>query len=388
MNRVSKIAVVGVASALAAAGLAMHVPGAPPSSAAKPPIALAVGEPAAKEAAHVDVPITLVAAHPQSCDATLAKLEAGLRLPSAAIDEGAANALATAARGAVVSEANPEPPCARRAFELVARSTSCGNALTAIAAGLFAGDLFDADWSASLVEGATPKCLESYLPPLQHTTNVSMKLVRAVEKIAKDGASEELRAAGWLVLGSLELVAKRRREPEIASYVEGILKAKLASAAKEERQALLEAAGNGACEACTPEVALAAKDTDWRIRRASASAGRFLPSRGAVMGMCDRLRDEAAPVRELAAWSMQWRGEHDELRVDCLAGAATGDATLDVRRTAARALTVLAPSSKRAHGVVERLADDSNPEEVRSIAEQFLSGEGSDRAANISNVQM
>jgi hypothetical protein len=202
-----------------------------------------------------------------------------------------------------------------------------------------------------------------------------MNLVRAVESIAKGGATDDLREAGWLVLGSLEHAARAKKDTATVAYIEGLLKTKLGATAKDERVAVLEAAGNGGCEACDEDVAAAAHDPDWRLRRVSAAARRFRPTRGAVDGMCERLeKDDARVVREQAAWSMQWRGDHDEQRVDCLARAASRDTTSEVRRAATRSLTVLAPASPRAFGAVERLADESSAADVRAIAEQFLSG--------------
>lgn len=307
-----------------------------------------------------------------SCDAIVQRVTRGLGLADDDVTEDTANSLAMLATGATYSQYGGDAACSERLYRAVAADPSCGRALGPVASGMLAGDAFPADLASALVDGARTDCLKRILPPLQRVTNVNMKLAKSVEKIAR-GGNEELREGAWLVLGSLAQAAHAQGNEEVVRYVEGAIREKLASAKASDRTPALEAAGNAGCESCAGELEAADEDADWRVRRAATAARRFIPQRRGVERMCKSLeRDSATGVREHAAWSMLWRADHDELRVGCLAEAAMKDGTPDVRRAATRSLTLLVGRSKRALGAVDRLARESDSEEVRKIATEFL----------------
>ena len=305
-----------------------------------------------------------------SCERKLQAMKDGLG--ASALDDDAANALTTTARSTAASDATTDTACALRAYQLLAADRSCGRGKTAIVAGLFVGDLFQADWTAQLVDDGSPACLRALLPAVQSTTNVSVRLEGSVEKIARSSPDPELRDAGWLALGSIELAAKNRGATDVVRLADAALRSKLDAANGNERTTLLEAAGNGACDGCRDQIVRARTDDDPRVRAAAVGASRFAPEPDAVDTMCDRLRrDDEAGVREQAAWAMGWRPEHDSPRVDCLASAAAKDGAPGVRRAATRSLTVLGPRSTRAVSALDRLAKESDDPDVRRIADEY-----------------
>jgi HEAT repeat protein len=183
-----------------------------------------------------------------------------------------------------------------------------------------------------------------------------------------DNASE----AGFLALGSLGLAARRANVPEAVTLVERTLSTELARR-DARRLVLIEAAGNAACEACTPELVRALGDADPWTRRAAAASLRFRADRASLTRTCAVLdRDVSPSVREHAAWALAFEESFASDRAGCLARAAASDDDLDVRRTATRSLTRLTGENVARDRALFALAKEPNPRAVRLVALEHL----------------
>jgi hypothetical protein len=197
------------------------------------------------------------------------------------------------------------------------------------------------DRATKLAVAGDLSCAKRTLPSVQQAANVDAKLAGAVVKATALASDRETADAAWMVLGTVELRARLTGAQEIARSVDGRIAAELRrrTASGVDTTALLEAAGNGGCEACTADVERAMKAKDARTRRIAAGALRFSEHQGSVAEACRVLRTDAdETVRAHVAWSLGWSRLDLDARVACLREAALKDTNEGVRTDAARAL--------------------------------------------------
>ncbi len=303
---------------------------------------------------------------PGTCDEVIVEArEASARDP---LPERDANALYAHVHGAARDEA-----CGR-ALARAAEELPCeGHALGAVVSGLVSQGAFPVSATRRLVARARTgeACMKEILPSVQHAINVDIALARDVRAVAA-GKDENASQAGFLALGSLGLAARRSGATEVVAMVERTLSAELAKG-DARRIVLLEAAGNAACEACTPALVRALGDVDPWTRRAAVASFRFRADRPSLLRTCAALeRDAAASVREHAAWALAFEDAFGPERAACLARAAAADPDLDVRRTATRGLTRLAGENAGRDRALLALAKAPHPAEVRLVALEHL----------------
>jgi hypothetical protein len=88
------------------------------------------------------------------------------------------------------------------------------------------------------------------------------------------------------------------------------------------------------------------------------------------------LRDEAEPVREQAAWAMEWETGATGERVACLATAAARDPSGRVRQRGALSLTRLALDDNFARSALLHLTSEDYESNVRDVALRWIGSHG------------
>lgn len=317
-----------------------------------------------------------------TCDATLGRIHAALeRADQASWRPDQLSELVLVGRHAVdldtrdALDRQRSRTCAARAVEALRASPTCGSPYGAVASGLFGADRFPSSTEASLLERArSPECRTRLVQSAQFSANVDDRLAADVERLtASDADGADANQSAWFALGSIELAARRHGQARLANRLDGRIARSLHASSGERRLLLLGVAGNAACRACEPDLLTAANDDDVHVRRAAAGAWRFDESAEAVRRMCDPLLGDAdADVREHAAWSLRWSDVADQDRVECLVTAAATDESLDVRKSAALSLTLLAPRSALARSGLRHLTSPEYPGEIENIARSYL----------------
>lgn len=275
------------------------------------------------------------------------RADAGGAAGASAGARGEAAAAATDARARAGGEACA--PRVRRWLE----SQPCTAAYGVVASGAFGADSWPAAFTAAVVGRALDRaargelgCAKVVLPSVQSASRVDAELI-AVLRRARGAPDAGVVDASWLVLGTMELRAREAEQPDLARVVDDEIAAELARRAPGDRGALLEAAGNGGCTGCAPDVARATLSADPLTRRAAVGALRFVGEPRAASALCVSLRsDDDARVRAHAAWSLGWSDVAAETRIACLREAARLDRSADVRADAAQALASLAPGTR------------------------------------------
>jgi hypothetical protein len=184
--------------------------------------------------------------------------------------------------------------------------------------------------------------------------NPDASIATALSKLTRD---EDVREAAWLSFGSIAETARTSGDVALADSIDAAIAPALAASTGEEHLVLVRAAGNAGCSECASILARDATSSDPSLRRAAIAAHRFLPSAGAVAGMCATLEtDTDAGARDLAAWALEWRTTHAAERADCLERAALSDASKGVRLQAVRALGILSDDASPAEEALARLS--------------------------------
>lgn len=266
--------------------------------------------------------------------------------------------------------AEEKAACKRGLYARLADQKTCGRAAGAIAAGLFGVSGVDPRDVARAVEGVTSlSCGLRTIEAAGFAGDVDLTLAKAIERFQRSAPDEETRRTAWLAYGSIGEIAGRRGRADVVSHVEGVLAPKLEHARGEERVLMLRAAGNAGCRRCLPALRAALADPSPSVRERAAAAFRFVDDAEAVQVMCTRLLEDAdGQVRDLSAWSLQWRLGAGAERARCLARAAKDDTNVLVRRSSARSLGLLAKESAPAHEALLTIAGDDYPDDVREIA--------------------
>ena len=313
---------------------------------------------------------------PRTCDEAVENIHAALVRPDVELTGSDITDLLAVARDAVEVETDAGSACEPFVLRELESAASCERAYGAVAAAVFSSEKATTSRIDAVVARARPPCQTILFGALQNGVHVDADLALLVERAARS-AQGERRTTAWLALGSLELIASSRGESAVAHRLDDVLHAALKSAPAADRVMMLEAAGNGRCTSCIPEILAALRDPKWDVRRSAAAASRFHESPRAVKGMCDRLlEDDEMAVREQAAWSLRWRGNDDEERVECLVTGAATDRALSVRTTATMSLVVLASRSASARSALRHLTGPEYPPEIRAMANSYFLSAG------------
>lgn len=313
---------------------------------------------------------------PPSCDEVVARAERGMATPDDVLTDSEHDAILYATREAVRPGNSEADACRPRLFNLLADAKECGRAHSAVAAGLFGVGGVDPRDVTRAVSRAAPGCSARVVEAAGFAAAVDDELVETVAKIARtnDGGT---RRSAWLTYGSLGEIARATGRGGIYGKVDRVLAAEIANRVGSDRLLFVKAGGNAGCTSCIPAFVSALKDADPDVRRAGAAGFRFIDTRSAVNTMCDRLeKDTDLTVREIAGWSLQWRGQNDELRATCLVRAAATDGARAVRQQATQSLAILAYESDPARAALVHLTGEEAQPEVRRLAMSHLMSEG------------
>jgi hypothetical protein len=190
--------------------------------------------------------------------------------------------------------------------------------------------------------------------------------------LAESASDDTIRRAAWLSYGSLGETAERTGDVALARRVSARVERELHSAKGERRLVLVKTAGNAACSGCLPEVARDLVSPDVARRISAVAAHRFVDDRASVEVMCSALaKDAQDAVRDMAAWSLEWRGGAVGQRAKCLESAVRLDPSRRVRLQAVLALGVLSDRHTEAHRALEHLALDTDLD-MQPFAERAL----------------
>lgn len=233
---------------------------------------------------------------------------------------------------------------------------ACGRAHAAALAGAFTAGI-EPSLVAETVDQAKTSCAAMVVESAGFATRVDATLAAALE--ARTHADDEaVRRAAWLAYGSIAETARRTGAPDaVADDIDRTLARRLDRARGDELLLFVRAAGNAGCAPCAPRLARLSASTDMALRRAATASLRFLVDDASVSLMCQRvLHDRDDGVRDLAAWSLEWRTTQAAVRVDCLERAARGDASQRVRTQSVLALGILANDVGGAASALTRIA--------------------------------
>lgn len=225
--------------------------------------------------------------------------------------------------------------CTPRLVGWLAASQCASSTTGVVAAAAFSSEsMHTADMNA-LLENPSADCAKQLLPAVQQAARVDEGTHLAVRRFTRS-SDPAIAGGAWLVLGTLETIARNGDDAKLAGDIDAELGAALDRATSENRANFLEAAGNGGCRSCAQSIATASLDADPWVRRAAAVARRFDPK--GARAMCSALGDSNATVREHAAWALGLQTDEPDVRASCLGRAANGDASEDVRKSAQRSL--------------------------------------------------
>ncbi len=318
------------------------------------------------------------------CDEVVREITAQVSDPHRELSKDEQNELFTLSLRGVAMAPWREPNCPKRLRVVFEREMTCGITTQKVAEGLFAGDLWDPEWTADLLEKAEkikPACVEPLIVGTQvaHTTN--LRLSRVLEKFAKKHPSGDVRMMAWLGLGSHEDLARKAGLKTVEASIDAVLARELTVATERHRIDLLEAAGNAVCTGCRLKILEASRDADAYVRRAGMGALRGFADEDAVKLMCQGVaHDREGKVREHVAWALRWTSTHPKVRATCLADAARDDTEPPVRMSATFSLTYLSEDSEDAFAEVLSLRDDA-PDDVEQAVREHLQASSGARSS-------
>lgn len=306
-------------------------------------------------------------------------------LPLWSLDLPADEGLTDSARDRIQEEAHElmrrTSPGDPRRGELLDRLTlrehhpRCGRAHSAALSGALTQESVEPELVARAVERADTGCDEVVLESAGFARNIDARLVAAIRRRVGSQADATTRAA-WLAYGSIaETARSARADPSpLAQEIDAALSARLNVAGSVEEQLLfVRAAGNAGCVACRPSLAKIARSATPDLRRAAIAAHRFLDDESSVDLMCAALAREGDDrTRDLAAWSLEWRGTYGTKRARCLSAAAERDPSARVRVQSTLALGILADTITDATNALERLALRAADDRVAKLARGAL----------------
>ncbi len=310
------------------------------------------------------------------CDLVVQKVTDALR-SEAELSRDDQNKLFTLALRGVADAPWRETDCPARLYEVLKKEMTCGLSTQVVASALFSGDRFAIDWQAELLEQATPKCEERLVVASQTSSKTTVRVAKALLKLAKGSQEEDSRMLAWLALGSHEGVARKASQKEAVNFIDKLIVDELGRAKEQHRIDLLEAAGNGPCTGCRPLVLVASNDANPYVRRAAFGALRYFEDEAAVARMCVGLAKDKAPlVREHLGWSLRWVESHVEKRVDCLEKAARDDEESSVRMSSTGSLTYLSEDLQDAYDAILELREDGPEDVQRAVIDHLRVSDG------------
>ena len=202
--------------------------------------------------------------------------------------------------------------------------------------------------------------------------NITSKpLARSVlEAVRSSEPSSDAQRMAWLAYGSLAEIAYSSGDQPLSRELEiPIREALLSARGAEERSFQLSVAGNAGCRSCYSEIKKSLKHPHPDLRMTATHSLRFLEAPEIVEHLCDALLGDAQPaVRDIAAWSLQWRRTEPEARAECLVAAAASDPSIQVRKQAVLALNKLSEDLEVARDGLLHLTLPEYPEPVRRLA--------------------
>ncbi len=315
------------------------------------------------------------------CELVLRKVTDALR-NEGDLSRDEQNTLFTLALQGVTAAAWQAKDCPVRLFETLKKEMTCALSTQVVAAGLFAGDRFEASWQAQLLDGATPRCQEPLIVAAQTSSKTSASIVKTLLKWSKRSVAEDGKMLAWLALGSHERIARKTAQHQLVKLIDHEIAGELAHAKDQHRIDLLEAAGNGPCTACLPHILAASSDGDPHTRRAALGALRFVDDKAHVERVCRAVTQDNTPtVREHLAWALRWSEKHAATRVACLEKAAREDSESLVRMSAAGSLTYLSGDVQSAYDAILGLRDDAPDDVQRAVIEHLHVSDGPTKPA-------
>ncbi len=320
-----------------------------------------------------------------TCDETLVEIRKRLTIDDKTLTDKDHDELVYLPRIATRDpDAGADANCGARIAELLTPLASCGRAANALAVGLFGGATVSASVVRDVLKAAQPGCRAVFAESAGFASDPGPDLLDELEREANALADDRpAYEAAWLAFGSLGETAARLGRKELQASVERRVIKALRTSSASDRLLMLRVAGNAACAPCASHFISSLKDNSAEIRRAGTSGLRFITTGAAVARMCERLEnDNDLTVRDLAAWSLQWRKNDDEARATCLVKAAMNDPTKSVRIQATQSLGLLAHESNLSRAALIHLTGPEAPPEVRRLATQHVMSEG-DRMLNI-----
>jgi hypothetical protein len=213
----------------------------------------------------------------------------------------------------------------------------------------------------------------------------SKQLALSVLEVVRSSApSSDAQRMAWLAYGSLAEIAYSSGDQTLSRDLEvPILQALASTQGVEERSFQLSVAGNAGCQSCYSEIRKSLKDSHPDLRMTATHSLRFLEAAESVGHLCDALLGDAqSAVRDIAAWSLQWRRTEPEARAECLVAAAASDPSLQVRKQAVLALNKLSEDLEIARDGLLHLTLPEYPEPVRRLA---MGGLRSSAAARVTD---
>lgn len=314
-----------------------------------------------------------------TCDETIGEIDRRLALSNASLTDKEHDELIYLPRQPLAdTDGGSDSACALKIAARLIQVESCGRAANALAVGFFGAAKTPGTLVTRVLRESHAACRMVYAESAGFSSDPTIELARELEKEAltarEDRSSFE---AAWLSFGSIGEIAGRLHRNEVVHYVDQRARTNLQTAKADDRILMLRVAGNAGCASCAPFFTSALTDASPEVRRAGASGFRFVATKAAVDAMCTRLEDDDdLTVRDLAAWSLQWRKNNDEARATCLVRAAMNDKIKSVRIQATQSLGLLAHESNLSRAALIHLTGPEAPPEVSRLATQHVMSEG------------
>ena len=244
-------------------------------------------------------------------------------------------------------------------FSRLVRLPICGRAHSAAVSGVFA-EASPVEIASALAQANTG-CDEVLVETAGFAPTVDAGLAARLLVLAEGSPDDAIRRAAWLSYGSLGETAERTGDTALAKEISSRVERELRAAKDARRLVLVKTAGNAACAGCLPEVARDLGSPDVARRTSAVAAYRFVDGRASVAVMCGALaKDAQDAVRDMAAWSLEWRGGAAAERAKCLESSARIDPSRRVRLQAVLALGVLSDGHAESRRALERLAHETD----------------------------
>ncbi len=304
------------------------------------------------------------------------EVKAALKKEDTAITEQELVKLRTSVEQAVATR---PAACVSALALLLEKTTACDLIFDAVAIRILNGKSVSPAMAAgALLRPST--CQWKLVSALREAERADPTIIAAVASLTTS-ADEDVRGSSWLILGTLERIAREKQQNELVSCVDDLLATKIANRTDHERFIYVRAAGNAGCEKCRPSLVEDVNSTDADVRRESITSFRFLSTKADVDVLCKTLAtDKQKEVRESAAFALRQRDTFLEQRLGCLFEAAVRDEAASVANNAVLSINEFAANSKVALGTLVQVAKHSHHESIRKQTTSSLRAYASEDA--------